>query len=312
VRNFGTNAHHGSGEIFVVEADESDGSFTNYRPNAAIITNIELDHVDNFKDLASIDSLFEDFMRTIRDELVICSDDPGALRLIGKAKNSGPNLITYGTIGDPDLLIDRIYLGARESKARLVFRGRVWGELELMIPGRHNLLNAAAAIAMGHQLGAPHLELMAGLSKFTGARRRFEIRGSARGVTVIDDYGHHPTEVRATLDTARNFAGSGRVIVIFQPHRFSRTAAFANEFAAELARADHTYLLEIYAASESSIPGITSGVIAAKMPKERVTYEPSMPEVISKVIKNAESGDVILTLGAGDVSSLAPLIVENL
>lgn len=312
VRNFGTNAHHGSGEIFVVEADESDGSFTHYRPNAAIITNIELDHVDNFKDLASIDSLFEDFMRTIRDELVICSDDAGALRLIGKAKNSGPNLITYGTIGDPDLLIDRIYLGARESKARLVFRGRVWGELELMIPGRHNLLNAAAAIAMGHQLGAPHLELMAGLSKFTGARRRFEIRGSARGVTVIDDYGHHPTEVRATLDTARNFAGSGRVIVIFQPHRFSRTAAFANEFAAELARADHTYLLEIYAASESSIPGITSGVIAAKMPKERVTYEPSMPEVISKVIKNAESGDVILTLGAGDVSSLAPLIVENL
>lgn len=312
VRNFGTNAHHGSGEIFVVEADESDGSFTSYRPNGAIITNIELDHVDNFADLASIDSLFEKFTKTIKDELVVCSDDAGALRLLEKVRSSKLNLLTYGTSGDPDLLIDRIYLGARESKARLVFRGRVWGEMELVIPGRHNLLNATAAIAMGHQLGAPYQGLMAGLSKFTGARRRFEIRGSARGVTVIDDYGHHPTEVRATLETARNFAGTGRVLVIFQPHRFSRTAAFASEFAQELARADHTYLLEIYAASETQISGITSATIASKMPDEKVTYEPSMPEVIAKVIKEAKSGDVILTLGAGDVSSLAPLIVENL
>ncbi len=312
VRNFGTNAHHGSGEIFVVEADESDGSFTSYHPTSAIITNVELDHVDNFKDLASIDSLFEEFVGTIRESLVICSDDAGAIRLIGKAKKSNLNLITYGTTGDPDLLIDRIYLGAKESKARLVFRGRVWGELELVIPGRHNLLNAAAAIAMGNQLGAGHKELMAGLSKFTGARRRFEIKGSARGVTVVDDYGHHPTELRATIETARNFAGAGRVLVVFQPHRFSRTAAFTNEFAAELAKADHTYLLEIYPASEKPIPGITSGVIASKMPFGSVTYEPSMPEVISKVIKDAKSGDVIITLGAGDVSSIAPLIVENL
>lgn len=312
IRNFGTNAHHGSGEIFVVEADESDGSFTSYKPNGAIITNIELDHVDNFKDLSSIDSLFEEFVKTIKDELVVCSDDAGSLRLLEKVKGSDLNLVTYGTTGDPDLLIDRIYLGARESKARLVFRGRVWGELELVIPGRHNLLNAAAAIAMGHQLGAPYQGLMAGLSKFTGARRRFEIRGNEKGVTVIDDYGHHPTELRATLETARNFAGSGRVLVIFQPHRFSRTAAFANEFAHELAKADHTYLLEIYAASENPLPGITSATIASKMPSGSVTYEPSMPEVISKVIKDAKSGDVILTLGAGDVSSLAPLIVENL
>lgn len=312
VRNFGTNAHHGSGEIFVVEADESDGSFTSYRPNGAIITNIELDHVDNFKDLASIDLLFEEFVKTVRDELVLCSDDPGVLRLIERVKSSTLNLLTYGTMGDPDLLIDRIYLGARESKARLVFRGRVWGDLELVIPGRHNLLNAAAAIAMGHQLGAPYQGLMAGLAKFTGARRRFEIKGISNGVTVVDDYGHHPTEVRATLETARNFAGSGRVLVIFQPHRFSRTAAFAHEFALELARADHTYLLEIYPASESPLPGITSAAIASKMPAGSVTYEPSMPEVISKVIKEAKSGDVILTLGAGDVSSLAPLIIENL
>jgi UDP-N-acetylmuramate--alanine ligase len=314
IRNSGTNAHYGSGDIFVVEADESDGSFTSYKPFGAIITNIELDHVDNFKDLESIDSLFQEFLSTVSSHLVACSDDEGVRRLLERFDNSQNRLeiITYGTQGDADLLIDRIHLGARGSKARLVFRGRVWGELELAIPGRHNLLNAAGALAMGEQLGAPIGPLLSGLAKFTGARRRFEIRGSSNGVTVIDDYGHHPTEIKATLETARIFAGSGRVLVIFQPHRFSRTKAFAAEFAHELAKADHTYLLEVYPAGESSIPGISALSISSKMPNESVTYEPSMPEVIAKVVKAASPGDLILTLGAGDVSALAPLIVENL
>ena len=314
IRNSGTNAHHGSGEIFVVEADESDGSFTSYKPFGAIITNIELDHVDNFENLESIDELFYKFVETVSSTLVACSDDPGVRRLLGRLDQASNQLeiVTYGTEGDPDLFIDRIYLGSRESSARLVFRGRVWGDLQLSIPGRHNLLNAAAAIAMGERLGAPMGPLLAGLAKFTGARRRFEIRGSANGVTVIDDYGHHPTEIKATLETARNFVGSGRVLVIFQPHRFSRTRAFAPEFAQELAKADHTYLLEVYPAGESPIAGISSLSIASRMPKDSVTYEPSMPEVISRVIQSAKPGDLILTLGAGDVSSLAPLIVENL
>ena len=314
IRNSGTNAHHGSGEIFVVEADESDGSFTSYKPFGAIITNIELDHVDNFKDLSSIDEIFADFVATISSTLVTCSDDPGVRRMLESLKNKKNELeiITYGTEGDPDLLVDRIFLGSRESKARLVYHGRVWGELELAIPGRHNLLNAAAAISMGEKLGAPIPSLLAGLAKFTGARRRFEVRGTANGITVIDDYGHHPTEIRATLETARNYVGTGRVLVIFQPHRFSRTRAFAAEFAEELAMADHTYLLEVYSAGESPIAGISSLSIASKMSKQLVTYEPSMPEVISKVIHDANPGDLILTLGAGDVSSLAPLIVENL
>jgi len=314
IRNSGTNAHHGSGEVFVVEADESDGSFTSYEPFGAIITNIELDHVDNFKDLASIDDLFYQFVGTVSSKLVACSDDEGVRRLIARISIEKKRLeiITYGTEGDPDLLIDRIFLGARDSKARLVFRGRVWGELELAIPGRHNLLNAAAAAAMGSDLGAPIGPLLAGLSKFTGARRRFEIRGSAGGVTVVDDYGHHPTEIKATLETARNFVGTGRVFVIFQPHRFSRTRAFAEDFAEELAKADHTYLLEVYPAGETPLPGVSALSISSRMPRELVTYEPSMPEVISKVLKVARSGDLILTLGAGDVSSLAPLIVENL
>lgn len=312
IRNSGTNAHHGSGDIFIVEADESDGSFTHYKPYGAIITNIELDHVDNFKDIASIDNLFRQFADTVREKFVICADDPGAQRLIQYLRTRSAEVITYGTSEDSDLRIDRIFLGAKEATARLVFHGRVWGELRLAIPGRHNLFNATAAVAMGHLLGAPIQSLISGLATFTGARRRFEIRGSANGVTVIDDYGHHPTELRATIETARNFAGTGNVYVIFQPHRFSRTAAFAAEFARELELADHTFLLEIYPAGEAPIPGVTSGSIAKLMRSEKVTYEPSMPEVIAKVVANSEPGDLILTLGAGDVSSLAPLIVENL
>ena len=314
IRNSGTNAHDGSGDIFVVEADESDGSFTSYNPYGAIITNIELDHVDNFKDLASIDSLFDQFLETISSQLVLCNDDLGVKRMLERSRGALKSLevTTYGTGGDPDLHLDRIFLGPRESKARLVLRGRVLGELNLAIPGAHNLLNAAAAIAMGEQLGAPIAQLLSGLSNFSGARRRFEIRGSTNGVTVIDDYGHHPTEIRATLDTARNFAGSGKVLVVFQPHRFSRTRAFAGEFAEALQKADHTYLLEVYPAGEKALPGVSSLSISAKMPKELVTYEPSMLEVISKIVKAASPGDVIITLGAGDVSSLAPLIVENL
>lgn len=314
VRNSGTNAHHGSGEIFVVEADESDGSFMSYQPESALITNIELDHVDNFKDLASIDALFDRFLDTVGKVLVLCGDDPGNQRLLSRlttANRERVRVLTYGFQGDPDLLIDRIVLNPKSSIARLTLRGRILGELNLSIPGRHNLLNAAGALLMASQFGANINDAMIGLSLFTGARRRFEIKGVVGGVTVIDDYGHHPTEIRATLETARNFANGGRVLTIFQPHRFSRTQAFASEFALELAKSDHTYLLEVYSAGELPITGATSNSIATRM-NGNVTYEPSMPEVIAQVVAFAKPGDVILTLGAGDVSSLGPLILENL
>lgn len=314
IRNSGTNAHLGSGEIFVVEADESDGSFTHYKPTGAIITNIELDHVDNFKDLASIDELFARFLGTVGEFAVLGSDDPGVARLMAAHKMVQSKLsktLTYGTIGDPDLLLDRIHLGARTASARATLRGRVLGEIELAIPGRHNLLNAGAALLAALELGAPIGDAIAGLRLFTGARRRFEIKGEVGGVTVIDDYGHHPTEIDATLATARGFAGTGRVIVIFQPHRFSRTQVFATDFARSLTNADQTFLLEIYPASEEPIPGVSSALISNAM-SSPVIYEPSMPETIVQVVSLARPGDVIITLGAGDVSSLAPVILENL
>lgn len=311
IRNSGTNAHQGSGEIFVVEADESDGSFTHYRPESAIITNIELDHVDNFKDLESIDRLFDDFVATVKENLVICSDDSGVQRLLARKQRADLKVLSYGTTGDPDLLVDRIALSARGASARLTLRGRVLGELKLSIPGRHNLLNAAGALLVALEYGAPAQELMAGLTLFTGARRRFEIKGEVGGVTVIDDYGHHPTEIEATIATARTFAGAGRVFVIFQPHRFSRTQVFAAQFASALAAADHTFLLEVYAASEAPIPGVSSAAIASRMTTP-VTYEPSMPATITSIVTMVKPGDVVLTMGAGDVSALAPLILENL
>ena len=317
VRNSGTNAHHGSGDSFVVEADESDGSFTAYKPLGAIITNIELDHVDNFKSLSEIEGIFREFVQTIQPHgfLVLCADDPGTQSLLSElrsGKKSDLSIMTYGEDALSDVKLDRIFVGPKSASARVVFRGRVLGEMELSITGRHNILNAAGALAAAIALGANPMEVIAGLKLFTGARRRFEIKGVVNGVTVVDDYGHHPTEITATLETARIFAGAGRVLAIFQPHRYSRTQAFAPQFATSLSAADHTYLLEVYPASEKPIVGVTSSLIAQQMESAKVSYEPSMPTVVDSVAASARAGDVIITLGAGDVSALGPLIIQSL
>ena len=314
VTNSGTNAHHGSGDIFVAEADESDGSFLAYKPLGAVITNIELDHVDNFHSLVEMDELFAQFIDSIQSGgfLVACIDDSGVNRALAKIQRTDLLVITYGESSSADLKIDRISLTQTGSISRVTWKGRVLGELHLKVPGRHNVANAAATLATALHLGFSIDQLFAGLQSFTGARRRFEIKGEVNGVTVVDDYGHHPTEIRVTLEAARNFAGNGRILVIFQPHRFSRTEKFAAEFAHELSQADHVFLLEIYAASEKPIPGTTSLSISKLMKSEKVTYEPSMPVVIEQVVKMAERGDLIMTLGAGDVSALGPLIVDLL
>jgi UDP-N-acetylmuramate--alanine ligase len=308
----GTNAHLGSGEIFIAEADESDGSFLAYKPYGAIITNIELDHVDNFPDIESVNQIFLDFVKSIQPGgfLVAGIDSPGVVNLLAQIKRSDIEIITYGT--SADFSISHISLQPTQSHARITKLGKVLGELSLTIPGNHNIENAAAALAVGMKLGAPVAELLAGLNKFSGAKRRFENRGSVNGVTVIDDYGHHPTEVRVTLETAKRFAQSGRVIAIFQPHRYSRTAMFVEEFAEVLAIADRVYLLEIYAASESPMPGVSSILISNSMESAKVTFEPSMIDVVSAAVNEAKSGDLIITLGAGDVNLLVPLILQTL
>jgi UDP-N-acetylmuramate--alanine ligase len=306
----GSNAHRGTGEIFVAEADESDGSFTEYHPFAAIVTNVEHDHVDYFPTPESVAQAFRDFAATIKSEgfLTYCADDAGAVALASTTKNV--QLISYGTSDGADLHIDQIELMTMGSSARAVWNGKTVGHIELQVPGHHNLLNAAGVLATGLKLGFGAAELLTGLATFRGTGRRFELIGTVHGVRVVDDYGHHPTEIQVTLEAARRYAADGRLIVIFQPHRFSRTQAFASAFAAVLDTADRAIVLEVYAASEKPIDGVTSKLITRQM--KNGEYIPNFVEVTDSVIEMAQPGDVIMTLGAGDVSSLAPIIVDGL
>jgi len=311
INTAGTNAHSGTGTIFVAEADESDGSFLAYKPTGAIITNIELDHVDHFPNEDAVFAVFEQFVSSIKQGgfLVACGDDAGVNNLLKRIKRTDLQIYLYGKGTSNDFRIDKIHLAPKGSSSVVSSTGRKVGELNLAVAGEHNLLNGLAAFAAASALGAAETKVLDGLASFTGTKRRFELKGEVGGVKVIDDYGHHPTEVNVTLTTAKNLAQAGRVIVIFQPHRYSRTAAFATQFSTSLALADFTYLLEVYAASEKPLPGVSSLLIAKAMNPQQVKFEPSMIEVVNEVVAMAKSGDVILTLGAGDVSSLGEPIL---
>ena len=314
INNAGTNAHSGSGSIFVAEADESDGSFLAYKPSGAIITNVELDHVDHFADEEAVFAVFEQFVDSIKPGgfLVACGDDSGVKHLLSQIKRSDLKILLYGEDSNNDFRIDRINLAPTTSSAALTITGRKIGELTLAVAGKHNLLNAVAAFAAGSAMGITEDKLITGLKSFTGTRRRFELKGEVAGVKVIDDYGHHPTEINVTLTAAKNLAQSGRVLVVFQPHRYSRTAVFSHQFAEALANSDFTFLLEVYAASEQPIPGVSSLLIIKDMKSDQAKFEPSMVQVVSEVAMMAKSGDVIITLGAGDVSSLGDPILQAL
>lgn len=306
----GSNAHRGTGDLFIAEADESDGSFIEYHPHAAIVTNVEHDHVDFFATAADVTRAFSEFADSISRDgfLVYCADDAGSSLLASTVTEI--KTISYGTTAGSDLFIDSVNLLPMGSTSRVIWRGRTIGTMSLQVPGIHNVLNAGAALAMALALGASAAEALNGLASFHGTGRRFELKATVHGIRVIDDYGHHPTEIEVTLTAAKRYAGDGRVLVIFQPHRYSRTQAFMNEFARALSIADQVVLLEIYAASEAPITGITSETIAAQM--EHGRFIPNFLEASDWVIDSAKPGDVIITLGAGDVNSLAPIISDGL
>lgn len=307
LKSSGSNAHRGSGKYFVAEADESDGSFVSYHPHAAIITNVEWDHVDHFQSESEVFEAFDQFVKTIKGFLVYCEDDEGAKKV---ASNAQVKVISYGKSTSANLRVDQISLNASGSNARVLWNGAKIGELSLAVPGEHNVLNAAAVLAVGMELGLNPAAILDGLAKFHGAGRRFELKGSVGGIRVVDDYGHHPTELKVTLAAARRYAGGGKLLVIFQPHRYSRTQVFVNQFADALSSADQVWLLEIYAASEQPIAGVSSVKIANLLSNS--TFEPNFLSVIEEVSQRAMPGDVIITLGAGDVSSLGPLLLEEL
>jgi len=313
----GANAHQGTGDFFIAEADESDGSFLRYHPEIAIITNVELDHLDHYKTLASFEEAFQDFARTAKDVVIACADDDGVRRLISHSRQSdliAPAFLTYGQSEDADLQISNIQSADGGMTADVSWNGAVLGTIRTGIPGIHNVLNSASVILAGLHLGFAFVDLVDGVASYTGTRRRFELRGVASGVRVIDDYAHHPTEIRATIEAARQISGEGRVIVIFQPHRYSRTMAFAAEFAQALSLADDATVLEVYSAGEDPIPGVTGRIISAKIDPSgsRARFEPSFAEAASNLASRCRPGDVLLTLGAGDVTMLAPAILACL
>ena len=314
IRGLDSGAADGSGDTFIVEADESDGSFLRYHPYGAIITNLELDHVDNFKDLSEVREIFADFVRTVKSFLVLCGNDP-ELRTLEFP--SELRTIRYGIEEEGqeefDLQLSDLHLSSGSASASVTWRGRALGTLNLSISGRHNLLNAGAVIATLLEFGFEIESIFGALKTFQGTSRRFEIKGEVGGVTLIDDYGHHPTEIEATLAMARNYmANRGRLVVIFQPHRFSRTAAFYKEFASALEKADFIYLMDIYGASESPMEGVDTGLIAARIQPEKVCYLPSRSELMDELLKVLSPGDLVLTLGAGDITYLGGELLERL
>lgn len=311
LRNFGEGSRLGQGGEFIIEADESDGSFIHYFPTGAIITNLELDHVDNYETIEELEQLFENFIGTVSDFIVISSDDP----LLSKLKI--PPSLTVIKVGfresgqeKLDLTIKNVKLESNSSKADLLWQGNFLATLNLNIPGGHNIHNGALAVAAGIHLGFNGASLAQALSHFQGAARRFEIKSTFSGITVVDDYGHHPTEIDVTLRAARNYLEKGelepgRLIAIFQPHRFSRTASFYEEFARALSQADLVYLLDIYGAGEEVIDGVSSRMIAENfLELERVKLL-SKEEVLEEILAIARSGDLIITMGAGDINLMS-------
>ena len=304
----GVNAAHGSSGIFVAEADESDGSFLNYRPRIAVVTNVEPDHLDHYGTAEAVYESFDRFTALLPADgvLVACADDAGALALAERTRTRGnTRVVLYGTSEGSDLVLHE---GGPGDVAVSTASGRF--PLALQVPGRHNALNAAAAVAVALELGVNPAAAAAALAHFSGASRRFELKGEARGVRVFDDYAHHPTEVRAALAAARSVAGTHKVHVLFQPHLFSRTREFAQEFAEALNLADTALVLDIYPAREDPIPGVTSQLIADHL--DHGGRLVAARDAVAALTAAAEPGDIVLTAGAGDVTAYGPQIVEAL
>lgn len=313
----GANAHQGSGTVFVAEADESDGSFLALPATAGIITNIEPDHLNFWGSVDALEGAFADFVRGICSRggfVVMCGDDPGARRLAESGRAAGQDIRTYGTDPGADFRMVDPVAGERGWSFELVHDGVRLGRVSVAVPGRHNALNALGAIAVCLGLGCPAGEVLEGITTFSGTRRRFDYRGSAGGVRVYDDYAHHPTEIAATLRAAREVVGSGRVIVAFQAHHYYRTAMFVREFGEALGLADVAVVLEVYAPGETPIPGASGQTMATHIPldPDSVIFEPSWSAVARHLAERARPGDIVMTLGAGDIGMLAVEVLELL
>ncbi|MBS1819848.1 MAG: UDP-N-acetylmuramate--L-alanine ligase [Acidobacteria bacterium] len=319
---FGSNARLGRGELMVAEADESDRSFLKLFPTVAVITNIDYEHLENYGSFDDLRQAFVDFANKVPfyGAVVCCADDPHLTAVIGWMTR---RVTTYGMSEHADVTADDVVLGPMSVSATVKRRARravdpaetlvTLGRLELNVPGHHNLLNALGAVAVGLELGVPFDRMAPGLQEFRGAERRFEVRGDLRGILVVDDYGHHPTELAAVIAAAR--AMQRRIVVAFQPHRYTRTRALLDAFGPALRGADHVLLTDIYAAGEDPIEGITVDALAAVMRGQLdapVDVVPELSDVAPALAAIARSGDVVITLGAGSIASVPGQLIALL
>jgi UDP-N-acetylmuramate--alanine ligase len=319
----GTNAHHGSGDYFVAEADESDGSLLEYTPNVAVVTNIETDHLDFYGSADAYVEVFDSFVERLAPggALVVCTDDLGAAALAQRTAELGIRVLRYGSgsQGESDQDWAGTLLSWEQQDTGAVAHIQLAGEphprvMRLSVPGRHMALNALGALLAAIEIGAPADDVLDGLAGFEGVRRRFELVGTAGSVRVFDDYAHHPTEISATLAAVRTVleqSGDGRSLVVFQPHLYSRTKAFAAEFGRALDAADEVFVLDVYGAREQPLAGV-NGASVAEHVSVPVRYLPDLSAVAHEVAAAAGPGDVIVTMGAGDVTLLGPEIVTAL
>jgi UDP-N-acetylmuramate--alanine ligase len=313
----GSNAHHGGDDVFVAEADESDGAFLVYRPHGAVVTNVEADHLDQWGTEAAYRAAFVEFVATIDPDgfLVCCVDDEGARDLAALARSSGRDVVTVGESPDADLrAVDLVFAGTTSAFTVVDGEGHELGRVTLQIPGRHYVLDALAALAAGLRLGQPLEPMLRGLASFTGARRRMEAKGEGAGVRVYDSYAHHPVEIRGDLQAARAVAGEGRLVVAFQPHLVSRTRIFGTAMGEALGAADEVIVLDVYLAREDADPDVTGALVAAHvpLPGDRVRRATGPAEAAAALARLARPGDLVLTLGAGDVTTTGPLVLELL
>ncbi len=313
----GSNAHLGTSDLFVVEADESDGTFLELNTFAGIVTNVESDHLNYWGTYEAIEQAFVDFVvSTSRNHgfAVVCGDDPGAQVVIERARALGARVITYGQSPSCDAVLsmrESVTVGAQFV---IDFGDVTIGPISLRVPGAHNALNATAAAIVALEIGCSPEQVVTGLETFTGTHRRFEFRGEANGVRVFDDYAHHPTEIDAVLKAARTVVGAGKVIVAFQAHHYYRTALFSKEFGQALGLADFAVVLEVFAPGETPIPGASGSTMAGNvpLPADCVVFEPSWSAVPGHLVSAAQPGDIIMTLGAGDIGMMCPTILELL
>lgn len=315
VDTLGSNARLGKSDWFVTEADESDRSFLMLYPTIAVVTNIDKEHMESYKGMDDVVQCFTDFVNKVPfyGVTVLCLDDPNVQLIIPRIKR---RRVTYGLTAQADVSAHNVQYNADFGTSFTVWKGaEILGEINLPVPGKHNVYNALAATAVSLELDVPFEKIAEAFAKFKNANRRFQFKGEAKGISVVDDYGHHPTEILATLSAAKNGSGGRRTVVVFQPHRYSRTKELFEEFAIAFNNADVLYVTDIYAASEQPIEGITAESLTENIRKyghKNATYIGDIDGAADKVIGNLQENDLVITLGAGTITRLSDEILEKL